>query len=37
MTKDVGVWTAEDCALVLIDDQNEIFGVIRAASAPGGH
>jgi len=25
MTKDLGVWTAEDCALVLIDYQNEMF------------
>src|SRR6202451_2081307 len=24
MTKDLGVWTAEDCALVLIDYQNEM-------------
>jgi nicotinamidase-related amidase len=30
MTKDPGVWTAEDCALVLIDYQNEMFEVIRS-------
>ena len=30
MTKDLGVWTAEDCALVLIDYQNEMFEVIRS-------
>jgi len=29
MTKDLGVWTADDCALVLIDYQNETFEVIR--------
>jgi nicotinamidase-related amidase len=29
-TKDLGVWTAEDCALVLIDYQNEMFEVIRS-------
>jgi nicotinamidase-related amidase len=29
MTKDLGVWKAEDCALVLIDYQNEMFEVIR--------
>jgi hypothetical protein len=29
-TKDLGVWTAEDCALLLIDYQNEMFEVIRS-------
>src|ERR1700739_4914148 len=29
-TKDLGVWTADDCALVLIDYQREMFEVIRA-------
>jgi len=30
MTKELGVWTADDCALVLIDYQNEMFEVIRS-------
>jgi hypothetical protein len=30
MTRNLGVWTAEDCALVLIDYQNEMFEVIRS-------
>ena len=30
MNKDLGVWTHEDCALVLIDYQNEMFEVIRS-------
>src|ERR1700759_1489198 len=30
MTKALGVWTADDCALVLIDYQNEMFEVIRS-------
>jgi nicotinamidase-related amidase len=30
MTSDLGVWTADDCALVLIDYQNEMFEVIRS-------
>src|SRR2546423_117402 len=30
MTKDLGVWKAEDCALVLIDYQREMFEVIRS-------
>jgi nicotinamidase-related amidase len=30
MTKDLGVWKAEDCALVLIDYQHEMFEVIRS-------
>jgi nicotinamidase-related amidase len=30
MTKDLGAWTAQDCALVPIDYQNEMFEVIRS-------
>ena len=30
MTKELGVWKAEDCALVLIDYQPEMFEVIRS-------
>ena len=30
MTKDLGVWKAEDCALLLIDYQKEMFEVIRS-------
>ena len=30
MNKDLGVWTSEDCALVLIDYQMEMFEVIRS-------
>src|SRR5438477_5223699 len=30
MTNDLGVWTADDCALVLIDYQKEMFEVIRS-------
>lgn len=30
MNKDLGVWTYDDCALVLIDYQNEMFEVIRS-------
>src|SRR6202042_1504403 len=30
MTRDLGVWKAEDCALVLIDYQKEMFEVIRS-------
>jgi nicotinamidase-related amidase len=34
MTKsDLGVWRAEDCALVLIDYQNEMFEVIRSETS----
>ena len=33
MTKDLGVWTAQDCALVLIDYQNEMFEVIRSETS----
>jgi nicotinamidase-related amidase len=30
MTKELGVWAAQDCALVLIDYQKEMFEVIRS-------
>ena len=30
MNNDLGVWTYEDCALVLIDYQKEIFETIRS-------
>jgi len=30
MTSELGVWTADDCAIVLIDYQNEMFEVIRS-------
>ena len=30
VTNELGVWKAEDCALVLIDYQNEMFEVIRS-------
>ena len=30
MNKELGVWTYDDCALVLIDYQNEMFEVIRS-------
>jgi nicotinamidase-related amidase len=30
MTNDLGVWTADDCALILIDYQQEMFEVIRS-------
>src|SRR3954452_2043681 len=30
MNEDLGVWTYEDCALVLIDHQKEMFEVIRS-------
>ena len=30
MNRDLGVWTYEDCALVLIDYQKEMFEVIRS-------
>jgi len=33
MTSDLGVWTAEDCALVLIDYQKEMFEVIRSETS----
>src|SRR6202044_2682764 len=34
MTKELGVWTAEDCALVLINYQKEMFEVIRSETSP---
>jgi nicotinamidase-related amidase len=33
MTKDLGVWTADDSALVLIDYQKEMFEVIRSETS----
>ena len=37
MTTNLGVWRAEDCALVLIDYQRRMFEVIRSEGfAPGG-
>ena len=30
MNRDLGVWTHDDCALVLIDYQREMFEVIRS-------
>ena len=30
MNRELGVWTYEDCALVLIDYQKEMFEVIRS-------
>ena len=30
MTRELGVWTADDCALVLIDYQTEMMEVIRS-------
>ena len=30
MSRDLGVWTNDDCALVLIDYQKEMFEVIRS-------
>jgi nicotinamidase-related amidase len=33
MSSDLGVWTADDCALVLIDYQNEMFEVIRSETS----
>src|SRR5271168_5400712 len=33
LTKELGVWTADDCALVLIDYQNEMFEVIRSETS----
>ena len=32
-TKDLGVWTADDCAFVLIDYQKEMFEVIRSETS----
>ena len=33
MTKDLGVWTADECAVVLIDYQKEMFEVIRSETS----
>jgi nicotinamidase-related amidase len=33
MNEELGVWTSEDCALVLIDYQNEMFEVIRSETS----
>ena len=33
MARDLGVWTADDCALVLIDYQQEMFEVIRSETS----
>src|SRR4029077_12429493 len=33
MTNDLGVWTADDCALVLIDHQKEMYEVIRSETS----
>jgi hypothetical protein len=33
MNRDLGVWTSEDCALVLIDYQKEMFEAIRSETA----
>jgi nicotinamidase-related amidase len=33
MTKELGVWKAEDCALVLIDYQTNLFEVIRSETS----
>jgi nicotinamidase-related amidase len=33
MNKELGVWTYEDCALLLIDYQNEMFEVIRSETS----
>src|SRR2546428_300918 len=33
MNKDLGVWTNQDCALVLIDYQKEIFSTIRSETS----
>ena len=30
MNRDLGVWTDQDCALVLVDYQKEIFATIRS-------
>jgi nicotinamidase-related amidase len=35
MNKELGVWTHEDCALVLIDYQKEMFEVIRSEADAG--
>ena len=33
MNRDLGVWTSDDCALVLIDYQTEMFEVIRSETS----
>ena len=33
MNRDLGVWTSEECALVLIDYQKEMFEVIRSETS----
>src|SRR5207253_187443 len=33
VNKDLGVWTNQDCALVLIDYQKEIFATIRSETS----
>src|SRR3989441_546677 len=33
MNRDLGVWTNQDCALVLIDYQREIFATIRSETS----
>ena len=33
MNSDLGVWTSDDCALVLIDYQTEMFEVIRSETS----
>src|SRR5260370_10344723 len=33
MNSDLGVWTYQDCALVLIDYQKEIFATIRSETS----
>ena len=35
MERDLGVWTSNDCALVLIDYQNEMFETIRSETSAG--
>jgi nicotinamidase-related amidase len=35
MKSELGVWTADDCALLLIDYQNEMFEVIRSETSAG--
>ena len=33
MNRELGVWTADDCAPVLIDHQNERFEIIRSETS----
>jgi hypothetical protein len=37
MTRDLGVWTAPDCALVLIDYQEEMFEVLPSIPSETAH